>query len=195
MLDDLKKIAAVLKSFGFKGWEPDKDYNSRFFIQKIAYLCKVLGIRLESYDFSIYLHGPYSQTLSTDYSTYAAIVTAPSRDYAFSREERENLRFLKDVILNHPMMQSHSDDFLEAVSTIIFFIKKDNDYSHDSLVEKVKAIKPHLTTRILSIAVNVAKEFLLRIEPPPQELEKELSAWEQMGDGLDTDAKDDAEEG
>ena len=34
-----------------------------------------------------------------------------------------------------------------------------------------------------------------RIEPPQQELEEEVSAWEQMGDGLDTDAKDDVEEG
>jgi hypothetical protein len=192
MLDDLKKLSAVLKSFGFTGWEPDKEYNSRFFLQKLAYFCKVLGIKLDSYEFSIYLHGPYSQALSTDYSAHAAVVTAPTRDYSFSREERENLRFLKDVIFNHPLMQTHSDEFLEAVSTIIFFIEQDNDYSHDALIDKVKDIKPHLSNRILSIAVNVAKEFLLRIKPLPEDLEEELSAWEQIEDGLDSDVQDDS---
>ena len=68
-------------------------------------------------------------------------------------------------------------------------VKADNDYSHDSLIDKVKEIKPHLGVRILSVAVNVVKELLLAIEPPSADLEKELSAWEKMGDGLEKDVK------
>jgi hypothetical protein len=194
MLDDLKTVAAVLKFFGFTGWEPRNDYVYRFNIQKIAYLCKVMGVPLQSYDFSIYLHGPYSQALAADYTAYPAIVTADprdhSKDHAFSGGEREALRHMKDVVFSNPLMQAHPAEFLEALSTVVFFIISEDDYSHDSLVGKVKEIKPHLSARILSIAVNVAKELLISIKPPSAALVEELSAWERMGDGLDKDMVD-----
>ena len=67
MLKDLKKLAAILNYFGFSGWDASMAYEYRFHIQKIAYLCKMSGINLDSYEFSIYLHGPYSQALALDY--------------------------------------------------------------------------------------------------------------------------------
>nr|MDO8116272.1 hypothetical protein [Candidatus Sigynarchaeota archaeon] len=194
MLDDLKTVAAALKFLGFSGWEPRSDYVYRFNIQKIAYLCKAMGIPLTSYDFSIYLHGPYSRALAIDYTTHAAAVAIDqgdsSRDHAFSGGERDALRLLKDVVFSNGLMRSHPAEFLETLSTVVFFFVNENDYSHDSLVRKVKKIKPHLSKRILSVAVNVAKELLLSVNPPTATMVEEVKAWERMGDGLDKDITD-----
>ncbi|MEX2682668.1 MAG: hypothetical protein Q6373_013790, partial [Candidatus Sigynarchaeota archaeon] len=40
------------------------------------------------------------------------------------------------------LMQTHHAEFLEALSTVVFFNVNENDYCHDSLVQKVKKIKP-----------------------------------------------------
>ncbi|MEX2681504.1 MAG: hypothetical protein Q6373_007885 [Candidatus Sigynarchaeota archaeon] len=58
------------------------------------------------------------------------------------------------------------------------------------MVQKVKKIKPRLSARILSVAVNVAKELLLSVNPPPAATVEELKTWERIGDGLDKDITD-----
>ena len=113
-----------------------------------------------------------------------------SRDHAFSGGERDALRLLKDVVFSNGLMRSHPAEFLETLSTVVFFFVNKNDYSHDSLVRKVKKIKPHLSKRILSVAVNVAKELLLSVNPPTATMVEEVKAWERMGDGLDKDITD-----
>ena len=97
---------------------------------------------------------------------------------------------MKNVVLDQALMQSHSAEFLEALTTVIHFIRTDGDYSHDSLVQKVKEIKPHLSARIVSTCVNIAKEFLLKNEPVDASLEEEMTEWERVQDLVDdgTDA-------
>ena len=66
MSEDIKKIISALKYWNMYLERPDRDYASRFKIQKLAYLCKSMGMSL-NYNFTLYLNGPYSTSLTQDY--------------------------------------------------------------------------------------------------------------------------------
>ena len=113
MNKNIKKVIAILKHLGIR---PDINlYHWRFFIQKITQLSKSLGISL-NYEFSIYLAGPYSRTLTEDYYLYSDSVNHLLTDYTLTQDEVIIADNIKDCLLNQPIKNL----FLEAVSTIVY---------------------------------------------------------------------------
>lgn len=69
---------------------PDRDYGSRFKIQKLAYLCKSMGIPIK-YKFTLYLNGPYSTSLTRDYFQAPKMVENLEADYKFDEKDLNTL--------------------------------------------------------------------------------------------------------
>jgi len=82
-------------------------FNSRLKAQKAVFLLKHIGIEaFSSYNFSLYLRGPYSSSLASDYYNLEGVETTP---IDLDSDKTEILRWFT----------SHDTEWLEIASSII----------------------------------------------------------------------------
>jgi uncharacterized protein YwgA len=162
MIDDLKKMIAALKYWGLTGWNPPRSYQHRFLLQKITFICKSLGFDLPSYDFSIYLNGPYSPPLAKDYYQHEALLAKSETDHVLDEKEMALLDVIHSAVFLNQKMRTNQGEFLEAVSTILYLKNCKNLADDDVVFSETKRIKPHLGDSIIVIGVNVAKKLLFK---------------------------------
>ena len=177
-----KKIIAILKYLGFSiesADSPEISFNSRFKIQKIAYLCKGLGIDLY-HEFSIWVHGPYSHVLALDYYNYPDAVVNLDTDYDLDDHERKIVDKIQEKVLDHYLAEEYENELLEAVSTLVYLREEDLGISDDDLIVKVKKMKPHLKESMIIISNNISKELTFKPEYLTKELRKELDIWDKI---------------
>ena len=126
--------------------DSDEHFNNRLRIQKYVYLAKYFDIDL-GYDYSIYLHGPYSSTLANDYYNIAKdnilnqITNTTNNPY----ERRGN-----DVFFN--FVKNRDVDWLEAATTLLSLKKRFNDKS--CLLERTINMKDHISEDKINIVLE-----------------------------------------
>ncbi|KKN44628.1 hypothetical protein LCGC14_0691040 [marine sediment metagenome] len=182
MKPSYKKIIAVLKYLGFsieKSGGPDVSFNSRFKIQKIAYLCKGLGIEIY-HKFNIRVHGPYSHVLAQDYYHFPEAFVNLETDYVLTESERQIANEIKENVLDHYITKDYETELLEAVSTIIYLKKENPDISDDDIFATVKKMKSHLKESMIIISNNISKELLFKPEYLTEEIRNELDMWDNI---------------
>ncbi len=182
MKPSYKKIIAILKYLGISIDNldsPDNSFNSRFKIQKIAFLSKALGIEMY-YKFSIYVHGPYSSVLAQDYYKFPQAIVNMETDTVLTENEMKVAEKINEKVLNHYLAKDYEAELLEAVSTILY-LKKDNpNVSDDDIFQQVKSMKPHLKESMVIIANNLVKELLFKPEYMTKEIKKDIEMWENI---------------
>lgn len=181
MSEELKKVVSALKYWDIYLNRPDRDYNSRFKIQKLTYLCKSMGIPL-NYRFSLYISGPYSTGLTHDYYEKPQLIETLETDYIFNEEQIEVLDKINEHVLIHPVTNDYESEFLEAVSTVQYLKKKYSDMLDDEIFVRTKELKQHLKESIVVIAINTVKKLLFKPEFLNEEVQKEIDIWDKAED-------------
>lgn len=182
MKPSYKKIIAILRYLGFsveRSDGPDISFNSRFKIQKIAYLSKALGIELY-HKFNIRVHGPYSHVLAEDYYNFPDAIVNLETNYILNEHEKQIVSKIKEFVLDHYLTKDYESELLEAVSTIIYLKEENPDLSDDDIFARVKIMKPHLKEFMIITSNNIAKELLFKPEFLTDEIRKELDMWDNV---------------
>ncbi|MHA2008699.1 MAG: hypothetical protein ACXABO_11310 [Promethearchaeota archaeon] len=182
MKPSYKKIIAILKYLGFsieRSDSPDISFNSRFKIQKLAYISKSLGIDLY-HKFTIRVHGPYSHVLAQDYYNFPDAIVNLETDYVLNESEKQKANMIKEYVLNHYLTEIYETELLEAVSTIIYLKEENPDISDDDIFATVKKMKSHLKESMIIISNNISKELLFKPEYLTEEIRKELDMWDNI---------------
>lgn len=142
----------------------NKEFKIR--IQKLVYLSKFFGWD-NSYHFNFHERGPYSIELSNDYQKLNEfnLFNSPSI--------KLNVNSLKMFISNH------GNDFLEATSTILYYLSKVRLESPDEndMIGILMYLKPHLSKEIIEKAYVKIKEYDLlntQLIETNQDLSKEI---------------------
>lgn len=120
-----------------------KRFTHRLKLQKYVYIARNFGFKAP-YNFSLYLHGPYSSSLADDY-------------YAiddFQNEESIELdeRFVK-------LVKNRSEKWLELASTVIMIRKRYANINRHKLIELVKTAKPYASTKKLEAVIRLLKKY------------------------------------
>ena len=137
MLKDFEKLIAGLKYWNIQLDNPndDRNYQSRLILQKLAFLCKSLGIQM-NYWFALYKHGPYCPTLTIDYYMHPNLVSSLITTYKPTPLDLKNYDKIQKFVLSHPLFKDHKIDLLEAVTTVQFLNQKNSEDLDDVLFEK-----------------------------------------------------------
>jgi len=105
--------------------------ESRLKLQKAVLLLKHLGVApFTSYDFNLYVRGPYSPDLARDYYSMEKDI-APA-DVKLREEEKELLRWFL----------SHDSDWLEIASSLIWLRKAYRKAGEEEMYSILKLSKP-----------------------------------------------------
>ena len=172
MPSNLDKVIAGLK---FLGLSPKiREYRDRFFIQKTAFLAKASGMEI-TYDFTVYVAGPYSRELTCDYYANSSRIESLQTDYELTQSDiqiLEKMRACRDVFENMGLM--------EATSTVVYLKKQNPDLTDDDLFVRLKWLKPHLTDGDRTIGITKAKELLFKPEYLTKEIAKEMDQWDKL---------------
>jgi uncharacterized protein YwgA len=105
-------------------------FNERLRVQKAVFLLKHLGIApFTDYDFSLYVHGPYSPTLAADYYDVAKVKAMPMK-----------LEPRVETLLN--WFASKDERWLEIASSIISIKEKYPRDKNDAIHPLLKMSKP-----------------------------------------------------
>ncbi len=179
MRESLNKIVAVLRYLELPIKKPSEDFNSRFLIQKIAFLSKTLGISLY-HKFSLYVKGPYSSVLAQDCYQFSNEIVNYQTDYELNENDIEIVDKLKDIVISHPIMSEYPFEFLEAVSTIVLLKMREPELDDSEVFAKIKSIKNFLKESIIIIANNIAKKLLFKAEFLTEEIKRELEIWDRV---------------
>lgn len=183
MNSNFQKVIAILKQLNLELEDPkkQKNFQTRLVIQKIVFLSEKMGINLGNYIYSLYRNGPYSSQLTADYYEHNELVTTLETPVQLNSEETEIVEKLREIVLNHPLSNSHQADFLEAVSTAYHFKIYNNDILDDELFEKVKHEKKYINETTITIAINQLKKLLFKPKYLTDEIKKELKMWDNIG--------------
>ena len=181
MSEDINIIISALKYWNIDLKRPDRDYSSRFKIQKLAYLCKSMGMSL-NYKFTLYLNGPYSTSLTQDYYQAPKLIENLETDYKFDEKDLNILDKISEYVLNHPITLEYESEFLEAVATVRYLKNKYSDMLDDEIFAKTKEIKQHLKDSIIVLAINTVKKLLFKPEFLTEEARKEMDIWDKAED-------------
>ncbi len=160
MTNDFEKLISILSYLNIKLRDPtfDNHFVDRVIIQKIAFISKSLGIKL-NYNFNLYKKGPYCPELTNEYYENPNAIINLETTANLSKEEKQVLDKIKNVIFSHALYRAHKIDLLQAISTILFFIEDTSRISEDDLIFKTKMEKPYLTDRIIRIALNLVRKL------------------------------------
>ena len=124
-----------MKNLNLKLRNPTRDENfrDRLLIQKITYMSQFLGIDL-NYNFGLYKKGPHCPELTDDYYDYHVNDTPSdlnlSKATTLSNDESRILNRIKEIIFSEPIYETHKIDLLQAISTIMFSLKKYSNNLH-----------------------------------------------------------------
>lgn len=171
MEKDLSKIKAAFELLNER-WDMGS-FEGRFVIQKVTYLLKILGMDI-NYRFSLYIKGPYSTQLASDYYDPKIIV----ENAMLTDKEKEIVNKLFTEISN--VLVSRDLELLEALVTASYIIKEQGVLSNDELFERIKKLKPYLSDTKVIVGINSAKELLFESNLVSEKTVKEIESWDKM---------------
>jgi uncharacterized protein YwgA len=154
-MSEINKLVYFLNSLkDTLPFEDEKDFREkirtskefRIRVQKLVYLSKFFGWE-NSYHFNFHEHGPYSIELSEDYLKIDNEISM--RNFNFKIEE------FKEFI------SENTNKFLEATSTILYYLKKTKFKNKDNIVEIIHYLKPHIPKRIIAKSLDNIKRYNL----------------------------------
>jgi uncharacterized protein YwgA len=131
--------------------DSDEHFNNRLKIQKYVYLAKYFGLDL-GYNFDMYLHGPYSSRLTSNYYDIARTNT--------NLKSKGNLdnNFREKEFFNY--VRDKDKEWLEVASTLLEL--SDHYSDKESLIEKTLNAKPHIKkNKVNEIVIELEKSNLL----------------------------------
>jgi len=139
--ESLANFLKALDEVGILSFNKNR-FNHRLKLQKYVYIARNFGFKAP-YNYSLYIHGPYSSSLADDY-------------YAiddFQNEESIELdeRFVK-------LVKDKSEKWLELASTVIMIRKRYVDINRHKLIKLVKTVKPYATTKKLETVIKLLKK-------------------------------------
>jgi uncharacterized protein YwgA len=154
-----------------------------------------LGVKF-SYEFSLYLKGPYSSQLTRDYfqnSDMISIVAYPydkveisDKSDEFRSEldivDRDILDSFRDVILLNSKYQEKKFELLECIATILFLIKEHHLMEDFKIKQELKMVKPYLSSPVITTGLNCVKELLFKPEFLTDEIKQEINLWDKAED-------------
>lgn len=116
--------------------EESKDFRIK--VQKLVYLSKFFGWE-NNYHFNFHENGPYSCELSKDYKSVSEHLNPTSSG--------TNLK----VDSFKEFMQNQPNDFLEATSTILYYIYKvkPENVNQNNILDTLTYLKPHIHKTII----------------------------------------------
>ena len=153
---ELSVLKALLEAWNVdtsKLARKDEDgLNERIKAQKLVYLLQN-RVGKYFYQYNIYVHGPYSPSLSQDYYELAS---KPSEIATGSlpKDTRAHLNTVKRDAIEFSKMLDSVDDVasLELLATALFFSRH---YTTESkIVEAVQSIKPKFSREQIQAALN-----------------------------------------
>jgi len=183
MYKDYKKLIGLLRNLDLSFEDPSKDqnYETRFLLQKLTFIAKSLGMDF-SYDFGLYLNGPYCPSLADDYYNNPNLVIIMDSPYSLNTQESEISHIIKKKIFSHPLNQNHQSEFLEAIATILFLKQEDPDLLDDEIFQRVKEIKDYISDKILIIALNTVKKLNFKEKYLTKDIHEDLVLWDRAED-------------
>lgn len=139
-------------------FEDEKDFRKkikeskefRIKVQKLVYLSKFFGWD-NKYHFNFHKHGPYSCELSHDYKMLSENLSLKSGNMNLELDSMRNF------------IQNHPTEFLEATSSILYYIKKvnSNNVNVNEILDILSYLKPHIHKIIIVESYNKIKEYEL----------------------------------
>ena len=162
------KVIACLKEINFK--PKIDDFQTRIIIQKTVYLLDKKGLNF-GFPFGIFIHGPYSQSLTVEYYNNKADFERLATKSSLTRKE-------KGMVDEFNQIFDMTFSLLEIAATYAYFII-DQGQDETAAIRNLKKIKPYFSETQVALGISKAKEFLF--EPSKEdifELKKELSAWQ-----------------
>jgi uncharacterized protein YwgA len=133
-------VGWLMEHLGVSARAINDSFSARFRVQKAAFLLKRLGVRpFSNYGFGLYVHGPYSSTLASQY--YSAKPGGPAE-------------LAPEIIRKLDWFVDHSDGWIELASAILSLKASNEGISDDDLLSTLRMSKPWVT--------NAAFESVLR---------------------------------
>ncbi len=172
-----------MKYLNLEQISPPMGKASRIFIQKFAYILKNTGFDFSNYDdFNFYLNGVYSPNLTQDY--YQNVPDPKDiSSVSFQEQEISSLERYRQFILNHSFFRSNKIEFHESITTLQYLNGQNPDFSERTLLNKAKELKNHLSSKILTISLNVIKQLQFSPELLTPEIQDEFELWDSLNDG------------
>ena len=130
-----------------------KDFRIK--VQKLVYLSKFFGWE-NDYHFNFHKHGPYSCELSEDYRNI--------------NEDSTPIILKTDSLTS--FMQNQPNEFLEATSTILYYINKVKieNIDKNSVLDILSFLKPHIPKTIMVESYKKIREYdLLNLDISPKQ--------------------------
>jgi uncharacterized protein YwgA len=165
------KVIAVLKELGISA--DINEFDSRLIIQKTVCLLQLRGIKM-GYPFSIYIHGPYSPELTSDYFLEKEKFRTEETDTELTETERDIIKKFSEIF--NPEKPSQ----LEISSTYGHFTNTLH-YSPIDATKATRELKSQYSPGQIAVAISRANQFLY--SPTPEDLQilrEETAPWQQM---------------
>jgi len=115
----------------------------RIILQKIVIIGEALGLKFGEYDYSWYVHGPYSSSLTVD----AYEVASSEKDYAvhkFGKSEIEKIGWIKEKFKKE--IEDMDSMKFELYGSIVFCMQKGIEKTEE-ITKEIKARKPWYTEK------------------------------------------------
>lgn len=170
------KVISILRYMNLR--PDDRSYDSNFVIQKTTFLAQQMGIPLP-YCFTLYIHGPYSPSLTRDYYNHTDRLSAQESDYELNTNE---IGILNRILKNSDLYENQS--LMEATATIVFLKNTQRTLNDCEIFAKVKDKKPYLSDETITIGITKAKDLLFKQEYLTEDLKREINCWSSITDGF-----------
>lgn len=127
-MSNKERLASFLRALDDAGIiDFDKNrFNHRLKVQKYVFIAQKFGFRTD-YNYSLYIHGPYSSNLADDYYHIG------------------DFRDREPMALNHGfvrLVKNKSEEWLELAATILMIEKRYGNIDRNTLIRLVKTVKP-----------------------------------------------------
>lgn len=142
-LDRIDVLGGLLHRIG--NYNPRRfslSFDERLILQKTVYLMQEFGLFI-GYNYSWYLRGPYSPSLSKDaYNLLNKYEQLPKVVFTDSINETKFNVFI-DFINDH----SHDGYWLEVIASTLFLYNNEDDNAYHKIYRKMKAKIPDLSKK------------------------------------------------
>lgn len=138
MAEDLAKTAGIIDEiFSLAGHRFDVEkFNDRLLAQKGVYLLNLAGVGPE-YNFTRYIHGPYSRDLADAYYEISEKKISPEHIY-IPEDVKNDIKYILTQGLK----------FTEALATLLVVAETNKQISGRNLIEITVRLKPHLEDHV-----------------------------------------------
>ncbi len=166
-VDNMNKVIACFKAVDFN-FDFHK-FEHRLIAQKVIFLLHLKGIGM-GYQFGLYVRGPYSQTLASDYYAHSD----QSKDLnTYSLLPSEEISIIKEL----DTIFSRKASLLEIGATYGYFAYHMR-YDSTQALRLVKKMKSQYSDTQIAIGISKAKEFLFKVtEEDQNHLNGEIAPW------------------